>query len=146
MSKRSHKKKPGTHHSRPASIPTASDNKVLPKQILENYQLLKLLLSIKDPRARTIMLRTADPTLTRCIEAIARNLNNGVLLQKPTPVLIKLVQKHKHCLDRLASNKISLRSKQAFIGKKQTGGFLGLLLRAIPAIASAIGSLFTGGH
>ncbi len=122
--------------------PTSSTaSPVLPKDILDNYDLLKLLLSIKDPRARGIMLKTADPKLTRCIESIAKNLNSGALLQKPTPILVRLIQKHKKCLDRLAKPTITLKAKQRLLSQRQTGGFLSLLLSALPAIASTIGGL-----
>ncbi len=138
---------PPRRRRRPGKIAAASSAAaappVLPKDILENYDLLKLLLSIKDPRARGIMLKTADPKLTRCIESIAKNLNSGALLQKPTPILVRLIQKHKKCLDRLAKPTVSLQAKQRLLAHRQTGGFLSFLLKALPAIASVAGGLLS---
>lgn len=127
----------------PLSTTAPMESTITPKDVLQHYEMIRLLASIKDPKSRADVMKSADPQVVRCIESIARNINSGALLAQPTPEIVQLIQKHKGCLDKLASSHTSLRAKKQLLARKQTGGFLGLLLRALPAIGAAITSLFT---
>jgi len=130
------KKKPSPLNKKSVSIKGAT-----PREVYQEIPVIQLLSKIKNPKTRKEILKTAGPQLTRCIEAIAKNLLSGNIRGKGAEIL---VYKHRKCLEQLASKQhssIRVLSSE----NNQNGGFLGALLGFLPTIASAVGSLFNRG-
>lgn len=112
-----------------------------PRDVHREIPVIQLFASIKNPKTRKEILKTAGPKLTRCIEAIAKNLLAGNIHGKGAEILI---YKHRKCLEQLASTQTTTATKNRILSSaNQSGGFLPALLGFLPAIASTVASLFT---